>query len=61
MSIKNLIESIEQARVNNTNTATAVLAKLNDLIQQIEHTKITVGEEFVERDRDLVRLMEGAA
>lgn len=61
MSIKTLIESIEQARVNNTNTATAVLAKLNDIVAQIEHTKTAVADEFAERDRDLVRLMEGSA
>ena len=61
MSIKAVIESIEQARANNTNTATAVLGKLNDMIQQIEHTKSAVADEFTERDRDLVRLMEGAA
>ena len=61
MSIKAVIESIEQARANNTNTATAVLGKLNDMIQQIEHTKVAVADEFAERGRDLVRLMEGAA
>lgn len=61
MSIKALIESIEQARVNNTNTATAVLGKLNDMITQIEHMKTSIADEFAERDRDLVRLMEGAA
>lgn len=61
MSIKALVESIEQARANNTNTATAVIAKLNDTIQQIEHMKTAIAEEFAERDRDLVRLMEGAA
>jgi hypothetical protein len=61
VSIKALIESIEQARINNTNTATAVLGKLNEMIQQIEHTKTAVADEFAERDRDLIRLMEGAA
>lgn len=61
MSIKALIESIEQARANNTSTATAVLGKLNEMIQQIEHTKVAVADEFAERDRDLIRLMEGAA
>jgi hypothetical protein len=61
MSIKALIESIEQARTNNTNTATAVLGKLNEMIQQIEHMKVSIADEFAERDRDLIRLMEGAA
>ena len=61
MSIKLLVEGIEQARANNTNTATAVLGKLNDMIQQIEHMKTAVADEFAERDRGLLRLMEGAA
>lgn len=61
MSIKALVESIETARMNNKNTATVVLAKLNEMIQQIEHMKTAVADEFAERDRDLIRLMEGAA
>ena len=55
MSIKAVIESIEQARANNTNTATAVLGKLNDIITQIEHTKVAVADEFAERDRRDIR------
>ena len=31
------------------------------MIQQIEHMKTSIADEFAERDRDLVRLMEGAA
>jgi len=61
MSIKLLVESVEQARANNTETATAVMGKLNDLVAQIERMKAQLADEFAERDRDLVRLIEGAA
>ena len=61
MSIKALIESIEQARVNNANLGASVEGKLNDLLKQIEDTTRAISTEIEERDRDLVRLMEGAA
>ena len=61
MSVKLLIESIEQARVNNGSCGATLEGKLNDLLRQIEDTKRAVAAEFEERDRDLVRLMEGAA
>lgn len=68
MSIKALVESIETARVNNQNLGALLggtLAKLSgDLIAlaaEIEKTKQTFTAEIEERDRDLIRLMEGAA
>tara|TARA_R110000868_G_scaffold404384_1_gene682490 strand:- start:4428 stop:4634 length:207 start_codon:yes stop_codon:yes gene_type:complete len=68
MSIKLIVESIETARVNNGNSAAAVEGKLNELIREkndeirkLEDMKRAISTEFEERDRDLVRLMEGAA
>lgn len=61
MSIKALVEGIEQARVNNRELGVSVAGKLNDLMRQIEDTKAAFAAEIEERDRDLVRLMEGAA
>lgn len=61
MSIKALVEAIETARVNNRNLGTSVEAKFNDMIAQVEDTKRAFAAEIEERDRDLVRLMEGAA
>lgn len=61
MSIRALVESIEMARANNKNLGTSVEAKFNDLLAQIEETKRAFAAEIEERDRDLVRLMEGAA
>lgn len=61
MSIKALVESIETARINNRDLGVSVEAKFNDLIRQIEDTKRAFAVEIEERDRDLIRLMEGAA
>ena len=68
MSIKLIVESIETARVNNGNSAAAVEGKLNELIREkndeirkLEDMKRAISAEFEERDRDLIRLMEGAA
>jgi hypothetical protein len=61
MSIKALVESIETARINNQNLGVSMEGKLNELLRQIEDTKRAFSAEFAERDRDLIRLMEGAA
>ena len=61
MSIKALVEGIETARSNNTALGVSVERKLNDMIAVIEETKRAFAAEIEERDRDLVRLMEGAA
>ena len=61
MSIKTLVEAIETARVNNKNLGTSVEARFNELLQQLEDTKRAFAAEIEERDRDLVRLIEGAA
>ena len=61
MSIKALVESIEMARQNNRSLGTSVESRLNELLGQIEETKRAFAAEIEERDRDLVRLMEGAA
>lgn len=61
MSIKALVESIEMARANNREFGTAVERKLNDVIAQLENLKREFAAEIEERDRDQVRLMEGAA
>ena len=61
MSIKTLVEAIETARVNNRNLGTSVEGRFNELLAQIEDTKRAFAAEIEERDRDLVRLIEGAA
>jgi len=61
MSVKAIVEGIETARINNRDLGVSVEGKLNDLIRQIEDTKRAFAAEIEERDRDLVRLMEGAA
>lgn len=68
MSIKALVESIETARTNNQNLGTLLggtlahlSAELVRLSTEIEKTKQTFAAEIEERDRDLIRLMEGAA
>ena len=61
MSIKALVESIEQARVNNRELGVALEGKINHTIAQMEDMKRAFAAEIDERDRDLIRLMEGAA
>lgn len=61
MSIKAVVEGIEQARINNRELGVSVERKLNELIAQIEDVKRAFAAEIEERDRDHVRLMEGAA
>jgi len=61
VSVKAIVEGIEQARVNNRSFGASVEGKLNDLIAQIEDMKRAIAAEIEERDRDYVRLMEGAA
>lgn len=61
MSIKALVDSIEAARKNNRNLGASVEGRLNAVIAEIEQMKHDFSAEIEERDRDLVRLMEGAA
>lgn len=61
MSIRALVDSIETARKNNVNHGASVEGRLNALIAEIEQVKRDFAAEIEERDRDLVRLMEGAA
>ena len=61
MSIKALAEGIETARKNNRHLGAMIEGRFNALIAEIEDTKLAVAAEIEERDRDLVRLMEGAA
>lgn len=60
-NVKLLDNGIETARINNRDLGASVEAKLNDLIRQIEDTKHAFAVEIEERDRDLIRLREGAA
>ena len=61
MSVKAIVEGIEQARINNKNLGVTFEGKLNALLREIEDVKVAIATEIEERDRDLVRLMEGSA
>jgi len=61
MSVKAIVEGIEMARINNRNLGTSFEGKINEMIAQLEEMKRAIAAEIEERDRDHVRLMDGAA
>jgi len=54
VSIKLIVEAIEQARINNTNLSTSVEAKINGLIGNVFETK----DRFDQAATDLVTALE---
>lgn len=61
MSVKAIVEGIEMARVNNRKLGATFEGRINDMIAQLEEMKRAIAEEIEERDRDHIRLIDGAA